>query len=403
MYPFIDEKKPFSGVPDTGYTYPGIPSGRSNMTKANAPDTQIGSGKKLAQGTYTANPFEQLFLQEKQRSQEEIEKEQRRLAARSTVNSLGMIVKTLANLYGASKGAIVNPIQDTVSPQISQELSVLKERKYNQERQQHTQKLQLALNEFSRTQDQNEYLNRFNLQQEAENRRDERNYGQQKEIIGLQDQLTDKRYSRELSDRQKLDERNFEQAKQLQRERAGLSIQQARQEADLTVETQKRLMDEGLKRNYTQEKPFYEVDGFEGKYNLTKGQYQDILSRYESDPKLKEEIMTVLDDADTKTKAGADQIVRQLADRFYEPTGNGGAKKKPKYDAQGLTKQLINIYDSQKITMPQAKRALIRKALIDNDPDEFSSWTNEEIEQAVDGYINQLEENKAKLDFVKFK
>lgn len=305
MYPFINEKKPFSGVPDAGYTYPGIPGG--TMTKAKAPDIQIGSGKKLAQSTYTANPFEQMFLQERQRSQEEIEKEQRRLAARSTVNSLGMIVKTLANLYGASKGAIVNPVQDTISPQISQELSALKERKYNEERQQHAQKLQLALNEYSRTQDRNEYLNRFNLQQDAENRRDERNYGQQKEIIGLQDQLTDKRYSRELADKQKQDERNFAQQKELIGEqykksiaqedyRTGKTKEEIQSRYDAMFDYRKKLQDAGLNTASGANKSFttlYTTDPVSGaatKYkDITEAEANTVLIEVLKNPDLMDE------------------------------------------------------------------------------------------------------------------
>jgi len=256
MYPFIDQKKPFSGVPDTGYTYPGIPS-QNNPTRLNAPDIQIGSGKKLAGSIYSVNPFEELFRQEQLRSQEEIEKEQRRLAARSAVNSLGLIVRTLANLYGASKGAIVGPVQDTVSPQISQELSALKERKYNEQRQQNAQRLQLALNEYSRAQNTQDWLNRFALQQEAENRRDERNYGQQLQTIQIQDKLADKRYERQLADSQKQDERNFAQQKELEgirhknaqaqeEYRTGKTKEEIQSRYDAMFDYRKKLQEAGL-------------------------------------------------------------------------------------------------------------------------------------------------------------
>jgi len=171
-YPSYPYQSLFS-TPENEITYPGLPS---KMSAKSGPIPVAKGSLQPNQIQGTINPFQALLQEQALQNQEDISQQQRRLAVRAAMNGLGNIVKTFANVYGASKGAMVNPVQDMVTPQINQEIGALDARKYNEQQRTNALKMQQALSEYARVQDTQDWLRRWMFQNEAEQAKEDRQF-----------------------------------------------------------------------------------------------------------------------------------------------------------------------------------------------------------------------------------
>lgn len=202
-------------------TYPGIPTKMPLKSVGLVTEPTLPS-KSLSGTKMTTNPLMDMIYDQQWQDQEEIERQKRRLAMRSTMNGLGTIVKTLANAYGASKGAMVNPVQDNVSGQISQELAHLKNTEEAQKARFNSIRLQQMMNEMTRSQDWNEFLKKSAVQNQMESYRDNRDFAQQNMILDRNQQFQRDQYGRELADKKVQSQESLAKEKELAKYRSNL-------------------------------------------------------------------------------------------------------------------------------------------------------------------------------------
>jgi hypothetical protein len=264
----------------------------------------------------TKNPLLDIINDQQMQTEDEVARQQRRVAAQGMVNGLSNVVKSLFSAYGANKGAPIHPVKDT-SPQDNARSDQLWNQQMSLQQRNNAEKLQVMLEDVRHQRTNDEYWQRYNQQQEDEERKDIRNWGQQKQAILLS------------ADNQRTQNAAYEQRQAI--------LENLRHQNDLKEIEARKKADEEIYNRYgkfapkaaSTTKPKEEQTYFSvGDINLTEGQYNEDLTALEalqaqnSEPvlskkgkstgelKYKDERFKGLENIDMSTKLGQDKAIR---------------------------------------------------------------------------------------------
>ncbi len=112
---------------------------------------------------WSTNPFLGLVHDNQAKTQDELARQQRRVAAQGMVNGLGNVVKSLFSAYGASKGAPISPVKGTSQLDIAR-MDELWNQQMNQEQRANAEQLQLMLQDYQYNRGNEEWMNRWKMQ-----------------------------------------------------------------------------------------------------------------------------------------------------------------------------------------------------------------------------------------------
>lgn len=213
-YPFLNS------TPENEYLYPGDPTRLPPRPITSIPNpiaapkmaSSIVDFKKPGPNYSYQSIYDLLDLQEA-KSQEELARQQRRVAAQGMVNGLGNVVKSLFSAYGASKGAPISPVKGT-SQQDNARMDELWNAQMNMDQRQNAQKLQLMLEDMRTKQETQQYWDRYGVSKADQLAREQRDEDAQIRQEGRNEETVKKREGRMITAEDEKNAKEFELWKQ---------------------------------------------------------------------------------------------------------------------------------------------------------------------------------------------
>jgi hypothetical protein len=343
--------KPFSLI-DPAKDFRNAPKWNPALSNPNIKTGMVSSvvDVKPQRKQWSTNALLGLVNDNQVKTQEELARQQRRVAAQGMVNGLGNVMKSLFSAYGASKGAPISPVKGTSQLDIAR-MDELWNQQMNLEQRANAEKLQLMLEDVRNNRTTEEYWQRYAQQQQDEQNRDVRNFEQQKTLYGMnetrQKEISDQNfehnkvlYGIKSTEQQALADQK-EAARVAELEKYGKFSPKS---ASASMTPEEKLQFEAEK---AKQKKFFSI----GDTDLTEGQYNETLTTIEQlkndnavpvlnkkgkntgevtykDPRFK-----VLDDIDMSTKIGQDKAIRTyykiLNEQTETPTQPGVSAGQP--------------------------------------------------------------------------